>query len=227
MRRGGGRLRNTLLVVLGGALLALALAQLLLPGIVAHRITSRLGRYGSVESVQVRAWPAVELLWGSADSVEVRAGSLTMSTAQAASFLWEARGTHSVGLSATSVRVGRLRLSDVRLRKLGAALGAEALTSEADVAAALPPGVALALLGSADGRVRVRASGALFGVGASVEAVASASEGRLIAHPLDPLLEGFQLTLFSDPHVHIEGVGAGVMPGRPATYRLTVAASLR
>jgi hypothetical protein len=227
MRRGGGRLRNTLLAVLGGALLALALAQLLLPGIVADRIASRLGRYGSVQSVQVQAWPAVELMWGSADAVEVRAGSLTMSAAQAASFLWEARGTHRVGLSATSVRLGRLRLGDVRLRKLGATLGAEALTSEDDVRAALPRGVELALLGSAGGRVRVRASGGLFGVAASVEAVASASEGRLIAHPLAPLREGVELTLFSDPHVHVEGVSAGVVQGRPATYRLTLAASLR
>src|ERR1035437_6516097 len=156
MRRGGGRLRNTLLVVLGGALLALALAQLLLPAIAADRIASRLRRHGSVQSVQVRAWPAVELLWGSADSVDVRAGSLAMSAAQAAGFLWEAHGAHRVGLYATSVRVGRL--SDVRFSKLGRVLRAEALTSDADVRAALPPGVALALLGSSGGRVRVRAS---------------------------------------------------------------------
>jgi hypothetical protein len=214
-------------VVLGGALLALALAQLLLPAIAADRIASRLRRHGSVQSVQVRAWPAVELLWGSADSVDVRAGSLAMSAAQAAGFLWEAHGAHRVGLYATSVRVGRLRLSDVRFSKLGRVLRAEALTSDADVRAALPPGVALALLGSSGGRVRVRASGGLFGVGVSVEAVAGAIDGRLIAHPLGPLREGFQLTLFSDPHVHVDGVGAGVVPGRPGTYRLTLAASLR
>ena len=59
--------------------LALALAQLLLPGIAASRISSRVGRYGEVQSVSVSAWPAVKLLWGSADSVTVRARSLRVS----------------------------------------------------------------------------------------------------------------------------------------------------
>lgn len=227
MRRGGRRLTKTLLAVLGGALLALALAQLLLPGIVAGRIGSRLRRYGSVQSVHVRAWPAVELLWGSADAVAVHAGSLTMSTAQVASFLWEAHGAHSVELDAASVHVGRLRLSDARFRKRGAALSAEALASDADVRAALPPGLQVALLGSGGGRVRVRAAGGLFGVGAAVEAVAEASAGRLVAHQLGLLLEGVQLTLFSEPHIHIEGVGASVRTALPRTYHLTIAASLR
>ena len=38
-------------------------------GIAASRISSRVGRYGKVQSVSVSAWPAVELLWGHADSV--------------------------------------------------------------------------------------------------------------------------------------------------------------
>jgi hypothetical protein len=227
MRRGGARLRNTLLAGLGAALLALALAQLLLPGIVADRIESRLRPYGSVYSVHVSAWPAVELLWGHADSVDVRARSLTLSSARAAGLLWEARGAHSLQITAAGVRVGRLLLGDARLRKLGSALSAEALMSAAAVRAALPPGVALTLLGSAGGRVRVLAAGGLFGLEASVEAVAEASRGSLVAHPLDPLLEGFQLTLFADPHVHVEGVGAEAAPGVVAAYRLTLAASLR
>jgi hypothetical protein len=40
------------------------------------------GRFGTVKSVSVRAWPAVELLWGQADSVKVRAASLDMNTEQ-------------------------------------------------------------------------------------------------------------------------------------------------
>ena len=47
-----------------GACLVLALAQVLLPRIAASRISSRVGRYGTVQSVSVKAWPAVELLWG-------------------------------------------------------------------------------------------------------------------------------------------------------------------
>jgi hypothetical protein len=227
MRGDGGRLRNTLLGALGVALLALALAQLLLPGIVAGRIASRLRRYGSVQSVHVSAWPAVELLWGDADSVQVRAGSLTISAARAASLLWEARGTDSLQLTAASVRVGRLQMGGASLRKRGPAISAQALMSAAAVRAALPAGVTLRLLGSADGRVRVLAGGGLFGVGVSVEALAGPSAGALVAHPVGPLLEGFQLTLFSDRHVKVEAVGAQPAPGAQRAYRLTLAASLR
>jgi hypothetical protein len=228
MRRGGGRLRNTLLAVLGAVLLVLVLAQLLLPGIVAGRIASRLRRYGTVQSVHVSAWPAVKLLWGQADSVDVRAGSLAIGSAsRAAGLLAEAHGAQSMQLSAASVRLGRVQMSDASLRKQGSALTAQALISAAAVTAALPPGVTLKLLGSSGGSVRVLAGGGLFGAGISVEALAAPSAGALVAHPVGLLLEGFRLTLFSDPHVQVQGVGAEPAPGVPGAYRVMLAGSLR
>jgi hypothetical protein len=215
------------LYALAGAVLVLALAQVLLPRIAASRISSRVGRYGHVEGVSVSAWPAVELLWGSLDSVRVRARRLSLSPAQAAGLLWEGRGAASMDLTAGSLQVGSLRLTDARLRKREEALSAEARASQDDVRAALPPGWDVTLLGSQGGQVEVRASGGLFGVGASVDAVALASEGRLVAHPLGLPLEGLQLTLFSDRHVHVEGIGARLEPGSQATYRLSMRASLR
>ncbi len=211
----------------GAVALALVLAQLLLPGIAAGRISARVSRYGSVQSVSVSAWPAIELLWGSADSVRVSAKSLRLSPAQSAALLWEARGAESLKVTAASLQEGSLRLSEARLSKRGSSLIGEALASEADVRAALPEGLGVQLLRSEGGRVEVRASGELFGVGASVDAVAGASEGKLIAHPLGALVEGLQLTLFSDPHVYVQGVGASVQPGRPPSYRLSMLASLR
>ena len=73
----------------------------------------------------------------------------------------------------------------------------------------------------------MQASGGLFGVGASVNAVAGASEGKLVVHPLGFLIEGLRLTLFADPHVYVEGVGASVASEQPLSYRLTMSASLR
>ena len=186
-----------------------------------------MGRYGTVESVSVKAWPAVELLWGSADSVKVRATSLKVSPAQTAKLLWEARGVNDIEMTAPSVQEGPLRLSDVSLRKRGNALSAQARTTEADVKAALPEGFDVQLLRQRRRQVEVRASGGLFGLGASVDAVAGASEGKLVAHPLGFLLEGLQLTLFADPHVYVEGVGASAQAGGPLSYRLTMRASLR
>ena len=209
--------------------LALALAQVLLPGIAADRIGSRVRRYGSVQSVSVTAWPAVKLLWGDADSVKVRARNLSLSPRQAAGLLWEGRGAGSIDMTAAHVQLGSLRLSGASLRKRGSSLTARACASAADVSAALPAGVSVALLRSEARSVEVRASGGLFGLSASLVAVAGAQEGRLVARPLGLLLGGFQLTLFSDAHVYVEGIGASSLnfPGEAPGYRLQMSARLR
>jgi len=222
-KRGPGRI--VLWLVLGVVVL-LAVAQVVLPLIAVSRIKSRVGRYGTVESASVSAWPAVKLLWGSVDSVKVKAKSLTLSPAEAASLLWEARDTASMDVSAERVQVGPLRVTDATLSKHGSALSAQATTSEADVKAALPAGLGVRLLRSEAGEVEVQATGGLFGVSATVNAVAGASEGKLVAHPLGLLIEGLHLTLFSDPHVYVEGVGASVSSEQPLTYRLSMSARL-
>jgi hypothetical protein len=229
MANASARRRMTVLLAsLAGCVLLLAvLAQLLLPRIAASRVSARVGRYGSVASVSVSAWPALKLLWGDADSVRVRARSLSLSPAQVAELLWEARGAASMQISAAAVRLGTLELSDATLHKHGGALSGAALASEAAVHAALPAGFGVTLLNSSGGQVEVRASGALFGIGASVDAVALAREGTLIAHPLGPLIEGLQLTLFADEHVHVLGVSASVASVEPRVYRLALAATLR
>jgi hypothetical protein len=122
--------------------------------------------------------------------------------------------------------VGPLEVHDASLRKHGSALSAQAIASEADVKAALPAGLGVQLLRSEDGEVEVQATGGLFGVDASVNAVALASEGKLVAHPLGFLLEHIQLTLFSDRHVYVEGVGASVQSQQPLSYRLSMSARL-
>jgi hypothetical protein len=212
--------------VAGGVVLLLALAQLLLPGIAARRIRSRVSRYGTVRSVSVSAWPAVKLLWGEADSVTVRAGSLRLTTAQTAKVLSESGGSGDVRLTAEEVRVGVARVGSAVLSKHGEELSAEATVTQAEVREALPEGVQVQLLESAAGTVRVQVGGALFGVPASVQAVAEAKEGALIVHPVGLLIEALHLTLFSESHVYIEGVGASRQDGSSPGYRLTVTARL-
>jgi hypothetical protein len=224
MRRGGHhravKLAAAAAVV---AILLLALAQLLLPRIAASRISSRVGRYGRVDSVSVSAWPAVELLWGDAGAVTVHARRLDLTPAQAAALLWEGRGVNRLDVSAEAVSVGSLALTGASLRKRGVQLEARARTTRTAAQAALGAGVGVKLLSSEGGRVRVEVSGSLFGAGASLPAVAEAREGALVAHP-EGLLEGFALTLFSDPHVHVEGVAA--QPDGPSAYNLQMTALL-
>ena len=229
MRRNGGAQKKVriMLWLLGALLALLVLAQIFLPRIAVSRIRSRVGRYGSVKSVSVTAWPAVKLLWGNVDSIKVHAGSLAVQPAQAAKLLWESHDVARMDVSVEHVRVGTLALSDAHLSKRNGALTAQAQAGASAVTAALPSGFSVQLLKSEGGKVEVQASGGFFGVGASVDALGEAREGKLVAHPLGFLVEGFQLTLFSDPHVYVEGVGAEVVRREPLTYRLSMSASLR
>jgi hypothetical protein len=81
------------------------------------------------------------------------------------------------------------------------------------------------LLGSGGGQVRVRVSGGLFGLGGSVEAVALAEAGALVARPRIFGFAPLRLTLFSDAHVYVEGVGA--VARAAGGYRLSMTARLR
>ncbi|HEX3510486.1 MAG TPA: hypothetical protein VHT27_05225 [Solirubrobacteraceae bacterium] len=217
-------------VVLGLAaalIVLLVLAQLILPGIAADRIRDKVGRYGRVQSVSVSAWPAIELLWGSVDSVRLRASSLRLNPARSASLLAEARGVSRLDASVGEVHEEALRLTDATLTKRGSALAAQGTVSAADAAAALPTGVSVVLLGSQEGAVRLRVSGGLFGVGTTIEAIAQASEGRLVARPAGGLLGAFGLTLFADPRIYVEAVGARALSASPPTYVVSMNARLR
>jgi len=214
----------------GAIVLALALAQIFLPRIAASRVRSRVEKYGTVKSVTVKAWPAVQLLWGKADSVDVKAGSLELSKAQTAKLLGEAHGVKSIHASAESVKEGPLQLYDASLQKHGDALSGAAWASQAAVKTALGEGFEVQLLHGEAGRVQMSVGGGLFGVKASLEAVAEAQEGDVVVHPLGFLLEGLKLTLFAEPNVYVEGVGASVAAGpsgQGAGYRLSFWASLR
>jgi len=217
--------RRTGTITAAAAGLLLLAAQLLLPRLAAHRISSRLARYGRVESVQVSAWPAVKLLWAGADSVAIRAGDLSLSASEAADLLSESGGAERVRASARTVELGSLRLTDVRVAGDPGELSATASVSAADVRAALPPGVQVELLDSDHGTVRVRVSGGLFGLSASMDAVAEPREGVLLVKPEGFLMQAFTLRLFSDPRVRLQAVGASADPAA-AGYRLSVSATV-
>jgi len=205
-------------------------AQLLGPAIAAKVVRGKVGRYGSVKSVSVKAWPAVKLAWREADEVSVRAGGLRLSEAQALALLGEAKGTETVRASAESVEVEGLRLTEVRLQKHGETVRGEGVMSAADIRRALPAGVEVGFVKSEDGTVQVRASGGLFGVSASVDAVAQAEDGKLVARPVGFPLNVLKLTLLESASVYVEGVQARALPPAPgegARYGLSIWGRLR
>ena len=96
---------------------------------------------------------------------------------------------------------------------------------------ALGEGFEVQLEHSGAGQVQMSVLGGLFGVKATVEAVAQAQEGKLVLQPRGFLIEALKLTLFAEPGVYMEGVGASAAAGPPGTtgpgYRLSFRASLR
>src|ERR1700744_6371364 len=104
MRRGV----QIVLWFVGVLVVLLGLAQLFLPKLAASRISSRIGKYGSVDSVHVSAFPAIELLWKHADSVRVHATHLHMSPAQTGKLLEEAGAANRLDVSVASVQEGPL-----------------------------------------------------------------------------------------------------------------------
>jgi hypothetical protein len=226
----GGKAARIALGVVAAVVLVLVLTQLFLPGIAVSRIRGRVEKYGTVRGVSVTAWPAVELLWGRAGSVDVKAGNVQLSAAQMTKLLREARGADNLYATAESLKAGPLQLRDATLTKHGNALAASAWTSTADVQAALGRGFEVKLLHSGGGLVQLSIGGGLFGVRASIDAVAEAREGKVILHPQVFPLEALKLTVFDEPGLYIEGVGASAAAGpsgQGAGYRLSLRASLR
>lgn len=228
--RGGGvgaKITRIAAVVIVLVLLVLAVAQVLLPAIASSTISSRIGRYGKVSSVTIKALPAVKLLWGDADSVNVVAKELVMTPEQTVALIHEAKGASKLDARAAEVKEGPLHLTTVRLQKRGDRIFAAGTISAAAVAEALPPGVSIKLLGSGEGEVHVRVTGGLFGVGASVDAVAYAEDGNLVARPTALPFRALRLTLFSDPRFAVEGVGASEIAKPGMSYRLAIRGRLR
>jgi hypothetical protein len=230
MRIPRGRTPRIALGAAGAIVVVLVLAQLVLPGIAARIARDQLGKYGAVRSVRVRAFPAIELLWGHAQSATVDAGDLSLSDAQLDKLVPQMRGIESIDMRADGLQLGSWRVRDVRAEKRGDELELQGSVTQADLQGALPAGVAVSLVESTDEGVKVRIGGSLFGVGAAVNALLSAQDGKLVAQPQGFPFAGFtRITLFSDARLDVQSFG---LSGRPAagggeSYALALRAKLR
>jgi hypothetical protein len=220
--------------VVGSLLLLVVLAQVFLPTLAARRVRDRVARYGTVRSVSVSAFPAVKLLWGKADTVDVSAGALSVQLSQIAALLWEAREASSMTVTAAAATLTAvpdlpdgLTVDDLRMEKHGSAIRASATLTQQQLDEALPSGFHIEPTASGGGQIEARASGGLFGVQASITALVKPLEGRLVAEPRGfPLASLGTVTLFSDTRLKVGSVGVRVLRAKPLTYGLSLAATL-
>jgi hypothetical protein len=189
----------------GLVLLLLVVAQFALPPIAERYVRDRVREDGAVvESVQVSAFPAVKLVFHHADRLRLRLRSARLGVGDLAGELDQTHGVTRMDVTVAEMDLGPLRLRDIVLRKRGARLDGAASVTRADLSRALPVDVGLRPVeADANGLVLEGSIGPI-----TARARLSASDGALRIAP-DGLLGGFaSLTVFDDPRVAVESVGA-------------------
>ena len=197
----------------GLVVVVLVVAQLVLPGIAANRLRDRLAKSGQVLSVQVHAFPAIKLLWHHADSVVIHLGRYQTPTASLGSSLRQAGSTGSLDATATEFDTGLLKLHDASLVKRGSLLTARATVTEADLRGAVPVLNSVTPVASGAGQLTLQGSASLFGITATVDATVRAVNGALVVTPDVPLGGFATITVFSNPDIDVQSVGATPMAG--------------
>ena len=191
------------------AIVVLVVAQLLLPAIAAQQLRDRLSRSGRVLEVKVEAFPAIELLWHQADRVVVRVASYRATPGHLGSTLAQTIDTGSLYASAQRLQTGLLTLRHATLTKRGSQLVGSATVSQSDLRSAMPFIQGLEPVASGDGKLTLQ--GTAFGV--TADATLMAVNGKLVVQPNVPVLNFFTLTVFSNPHLAVQGVAARTVPG--------------
>lgn len=227
-----GRTAKIALGMLVLALVLLGVAQVVLPIVAAKVVKDRVAKYGTVESASVSATPAIQLLWGSADSATVKAGDLKISPAQIVKMLLQSKSVQDLDITANRITITNpglgaqpIAIDSAVLRKRGDHIHASGTLTAQALAAALPEGISAEVLEGERSSVLVRASGELFGFQTYIDALVHASEGKLLLTPTKPLLAGLvTITLFSNPSLQVLRVAA--RREGPSAWTLSVEARL-
>jgi hypothetical protein len=201
------------LAVAGAVLAVLIVAQLVLPGIAANRLSDQLARSGTVLSVQVSAFPAIELLWRHADKVVVRLGRYQSAASDLGNRLGGAAGVDTIDASAQELDTGALTLRNATLHKRGSELVGSATIMQTDLRAAVPFLQNVQPIASSGGQLILRGTASLLGLTASVDAVVAAQDGTLVVAPNVPFGGIATITLLDNPHVRVQSVSASTVPG--------------
>jgi hypothetical protein len=200
--------RLAVLALAALVVLVLGVAQLVLPGVAAQRLRDRLAASGTVESVSVDAFPAIELLWHHADRVVIRMRRYRSSSGEIGGLLQQAGGVGSVDASVGELDSGLLTLRDATLHKRGATVTGTARVTDADLRSAVPFLDGVQPIASGGGALTLRGTATLLGITASVDATVAAQDGRLVVVPQLPFGGLATVTVFANRALEVQSVGA-------------------
>jgi hypothetical protein len=214
--------RRIALPAIAAVLGLLVLAQAALPPLAEHRLRGDLEDYGSVARVDVGAFPALTLLWGHADSVDVHMRETRTGTGDLADLIARTGDTGDLDARADVLHAGPLTLRETSLVKRGKELTGKATVTEADLSAALPAALSVRPVTAQDGALVFEGTATFLGASISVRVRVVARDGALVFEP-EALPAGLlSLTVFKDPRVRVESLGI-----EPAAGGFTVSATGR
>jgi len=200
-------------LAIAAVVVVIAVSQVVLPRIAAGDVRTQIEADGEVLSVKVSALPAIQLLWHHADTVTIRLGDYRTPPSDVPGLLLEARDVGTLNVSIRTLRSGELTLRDVTLTKRGSELVGSARIEDADLRAALPLIESVTPISSSDGQLRLRGTGGAFGITATVTAVVTATDGKVVVSPAGLLGDIFKLTVFDDPGIYVQSVTGAALSG--------------
>jgi hypothetical protein len=217
-------------IVAAGALvllIALAVAQFVLPGVAEDSLRSDLSRYGPVGRVNVESFPAVKLLWHKADRVDVSMDNYRSEPGghgSLAGFLSDTRATGKLNARVGALKAQLVNLHGVELHKDGDALIGRAELSQRDLSDALPSFLGMRPIEASQNGIVVSASGSVLGKTARLRLQVVADKGRVVVRPDVPFGSLATIKVFNDPRVYVDSLGAQLRGDR---YFLTARAHLK
>jgi len=198
-----------LAIVLALLVLAFLGSELVIPRAAEDRVREELARNGDVRKVRVKAFPAIKLLFGRADRVEIELTRMKAGSGRLAELLDRAERTGELSARVDLLEVGPLMVRDASLTMRDDLLRGEASLTREDITAAVPFGnVEVTPVVSPEGELVLETSAPVFGTRIAVRARVGARDGAIVA-AADGLLGGLgTITVFNDPRVRVDAVGA-------------------
>jgi hypothetical protein len=214
-------------VLLAVVVVVFGLGQLILPGIATSNLDASLSQGGVDAHASVSAFPAIKLLFGYADRVNVRITRLSSGSGSIDGLLASASKVGTLDATVAELDADGLRLTNVSLTKHGNILIARANVTRSAIASILP--VNLRILRPAPGSsgIAFEATVDAFGQTVSAAAGVDAVSGQIDVEPNIPLVgdvSALDITVFSDRRVSVDSVSASP---RGDSYALRATAHYR
>ncbi|MEA2229588.1 MAG: hypothetical protein QOF04_3218 [Solirubrobacteraceae bacterium] len=200
--------RRAVLVGVGVVVAALLAAQAALPAIAEHRVRAAFGARASGVHVDVRALPAVKLLWHRADRVKIAVDRLSP-RASGGGTVGDMLGNLGVARR-LDLRVGTLLAHGLALRRVTVRKDGDAVVASTDVDlraldGVLPAGLRVRPVTAADDRIRLHGTLGAFGQRRSARADLLAAGGRIVVRPEGiPPASLLTVAVFSDPRISVD-----------------------